>query len=144
MLVIGKYLKAWELSYTSSGFVMMIRAIMLKALRENAWLEGSLCLLYGMCRKIFHPRWGNDIVGSWFFLFEKLKCHFKNLFNDDASLPANNADNWPNIWNRKNIYHALVFKILLTNKTSGRPDVFLWQTFYHPPMLFFPNMEEYM
>ncbi len=51
MLVIEVYPEVRELNYTSSGFVMMIRAVVLKAPKESTQLEGPLCLLYGMCRK---------------------------------------------------------------------------------------------
>jgi hypothetical protein len=48
MLVIGVLLEVWQLNYTSSSFVMMIRVVVLEALGENMQLEASLCLLYGM------------------------------------------------------------------------------------------------
>jgi len=51
MLVIGVLPKMRQLNYTSFGFVMMIKVVMLEALVENTLLEGPLCLFYGLCRK---------------------------------------------------------------------------------------------
>jgi hypothetical protein len=41
----------------------------------------------------------------------------------------------------------VVFKYsrsLFNNKTSGRLDMFLWQTPYHPPMFLLPSMAQYI
>ncbi len=49
-----------------------------------------------------------------FILFKKLKCHPRNLFDDDAWIPINkpmDVDSWPKTRNGKNIYRVLVFKI---------------------------------
>jgi hypothetical protein len=49
------------------------------------------------------------------FLFsEKLKCHPRNIFGDDAYILINkpkNVNNWQKTQNGKNIHHALLFII---------------------------------
>ncbi len=59
-----------------------------------------------------------------FLLFEKLKCHPRNLFHDDASLLVNklaDVDNQPKIQNRKNICHVSIFKI--SNQQQNKWEV---------------------
>jgi hypothetical protein len=120
---------------------MMIKVIMLKALGESTQLEGSLCLLYGMCRKEHissKMRWWHCRK----LVFSFLKCHPINLFSDDASLCANkstNADNWPKIWNGKNIYRALVFKIFTQQQNKWEARHVLLANILPPTNVIFPK-----
>jgi hypothetical protein len=68
---------------------------MLKALRESTQLEGPFCLHYGMCKKetYFNQDEVMTLQEVGFSLSEKPKCHPKNLFGDDASLPASKQAN---------------------------------------------------
>jgi hypothetical protein len=49
-----------------------------------------------------------------FLFFEKSKCHLKNPFGEEASLPINrpiDVDSWPKTQNKKSIHCPLKFKI---------------------------------
>ncbi len=78
MLVIGVLLEVWQLNYTSSSFVMMIRVVVLEALGENMQLEASLCLLYGM--------WRNEHISSKMRWWHWRKLVFSSSRNQSVTL----------------------------------------------------------
>jgi len=59
---------------TNSGFVMMSKLLSWRHQEKVCnWKAHFVFFMANVGRNIFHPRWGYNIKGSWFFLFQKTK-----------------------------------------------------------------------
>ncbi len=147
-------------------FVMLVFKVLPEVQQLNytilvvSWWSKSLCWnterKYIIGRPIMPSLWlmtnltqdeARRLKEVGFLLIEKLKCHPKNLFSDDASLLVINQ--WMKIIDQKfktrKIFVVFQYsRSLFNNKTSGKLDMFFCKTFYHPPMFLLSDLEEYI
>ncbi len=77
-----------------------------------------------------------------FLLFEKSKCHPKNLFGDDASILVNKpvgANNQPKTWSGKNIHCASIFKISTQQQNKWEAGPIILVNILQPTNVPFPG-----